>query len=528
MHKVLVSDKLADIGLKILKSTEIQVDVETGLSEDALAEKIGDYDALIIRSGTTVTEKIINAAHKLRVIGRAGIGVDNVDLPAASKKGIIVMNTPTGNAVTTAEHAIAMMFAVSRHIPQAMASVKRGEWERKAFTGHQLAGKVLGVVGCGNIGKIVANRALGLHMDVVGYDPFLSAESAEKLGIEPVSLEDLYKRSDLITLHTPLTDKTRGMINRQAFEQMKKGVIVVNCARGGIVVESDLIWAIDEGIVAGAALDVYEEEPLGKDHPLLKYPQIVMTPHLGAATDEAQLNVAKEIAELVVDYLQNGVIKNAVNVPSVSAESLKVLGPFLELSEKLGSLHGQLAESLPETVHIEYYGDIADYEIQPLTISVLKGLLSPMLEGVNVNYVNATIMAQDCGIKIVESKISDHSDYASLISVEAKGKTETRKISGTIFGHTALRIVQINDFYLEAIPEGHLLYIHNEDKPGVIGAIGTLLGENGINISRMQLGLKPGSREAVAVYSVDKRLKKDLFDKLSSLPHILSAKQLEL
>ena len=500
----------------------------SGLSEEELVRKIVDYDALVIRSGTNVTEKIIDAAKKLRVIGRAGIGVDNVDLKAASKKGIIVMNTPTGNAVTTAEHAIAMMFAASRNIPQAMASLYQGEWERKKFTGHQLAGKTLGVIGCGNIGKIVADRAQGLKMDVVGYDPFLSPDVAEKLGIEPVSLEELYQRSDYITIHTPLTDKTRGLINLKAFNMMKKGVFLINCARGGIVVEKDLLQSIDDGIVAGAALDVFEAEPLPKDSALLSKPQIVLTPHLGAATDEAQISVAKEIAELVIDYLSHGVIKNAVNVPSVSAEALKVLGPYLELAEKLGVLQGQLADSLPQEVHIEYAGDVANFDVKPLTHSVLKGLLTPMLEGVNVNYVNAPLMAQERGIKVVESKVSDHSDYASLVTVETKVGQGGRRVAGALFGHTALRIVQIDDFYLEAVPEGHLLYVHNEDKPGVIGAVGTLLGENEINISRMQLGLSPKEKEAVAVYSIDKRLSDSLYNQLLSLPHIISVKQLEL
>lgn len=528
MNKVLVSDKLSDAGLEILGKADLQVDVKTGLPEDELVKIIPEYDALIIRSGTKVTAKIIEAAKGLRVIGRAGIGVDNIDLEAATKQGIIVMNTPTGNAVTTAEHAIAMMFAASRHIPAATASLKGGEWERKKFTGHQLCGKTLGIVGVGNIGKIVADRAQGLKMTVMGYDPFLTQDAADKLGIQLASLDEVFAHSDYISIHTPLTDKTRGLVNKGAFKKMKKGVILINCARGGIVSEDDLVWAINEGIVQSAALDVFEQEPPAPEHPLLQMKEVVVTPHLGAATDEAQENVAIEIAELIVDYLSNGAIRNAVNVPSVSAEMLKVLGPYLKLGEKLGSLQGQLSDAVPDEVQINYYGEISVQDVKPITISVLKGLLAPMLEGVNVNYVNALHVAQERGIKVVESKITHHSDFASLIEIALRWKGAERTISGTIFGHAHPRIVRINGFYLEAIPEGTMLYIHNEDKPGVIGDIGTFLGRSGINISRMQLGLSPHRPEATALYSIDAPLSDDLLAKLRDVPHILSVKQLEL
>lgn len=528
MSKVLVSDKLADIGLEILTKAGLNVDVSTGLSEEELVKIIPEYDALIIRSATKVTEPVIKAATNLRVIGRAGIGVDNVNLPAATKQGIIVMNTPTGNAVTTAEHAIAMMFAVSRHIPQATASLKAGAWEKKKFTGHQLAGQTLGVIGVGNIGKIVATRALGLQMTVIYYDPYLSEEAAEKLGIEPVSLDELFERSDYITLHTPINDKTRGMINKQSFQKMKRGVLLINCARGGIVVEEDLAWAIQEGIVAGAGIDVFEKEPPDPGNPLLALPQVIVTPHLGAATSEAQVNVAIEIAELVADYLNNGTVKNAVNVPSVSGETLKRLGPYLTLGEKIGKFQGQLAESIPTEVQIECYGDLSEYDVRPLTASILKGILSPMLEGENVNYINAPMAAEERGIKVIESKVRSHEDFASLVRVSVTQKGKKNTISGSIFGHSNPRIVQINDFYLEVIPDGELLYIHNEDRPGVIGAVGTLLGENGVNISRMQLGLQSGSSEAVALYNINEKLSPELMDKLTNLPHILSVRQIEL
>ncbi len=528
MSKVLVSDKLAEVGLEILQKAGLDVDMKPGLSEDELVGIIADYDALIIRSGTTVTEKIIEAAKKLRVIGRAGIGVDNIDLQAATKHGVIVMNTPTGNAVTTAEHAIAMMFAVSRHIPQAVASLKGGSWDKKSFTGHQLGGQTLGIIGVGNIGKIVASRAVGLNMSVIGFDPFLTEEAAERLGIEPVSLEELFKRSDYITIHTPLNDKTRGLINKASFQQMKKGVTLVNCARGGIVIEEDLLWALNEGIVAGAAIDVFEQEPPQADHPLLKLPQVIATPHLGAATSEAQLNVAVEVAEIVADYLDTGTIKNAVNVPSVNAETLKVLGPYLALAEKMGRFQGQLADSIPTEVQIEYYGEISEYDVKPMTTAVLKGLLTPMLQGANVNFVNAPVIAEERGIKVVESKVSSHADFTSLLKVSARRKGEETAVSGSIFGHSNPRIVKLNKFFLEVVPDGILLYIQNEDKPGVIGAIGSFLGELGINISRMQLGLQPDSSEAVALYSIDKKLDAEHLKSLTKLPNIISAKQIEL
>jgi D-3-phosphoglycerate dehydrogenase / 2-oxoglutarate reductase len=526
MARILVSDKLSDNGLKILKDKGLDVDVKTGLSEAALIEIIGNYDALIVRSGTTVTAPIIQAASKLRVIGRAGIGVDNIDIAEASQKGIIVMNTPTGNAVTTAEHAIAMMFAVSRHIPQAMQDLKEGRWERKKYVGSQLCGKTLGIIGVGNIGKIVASRAKGLGMKLIGYDPFLSKEVAEKIGVESLTLDETLARADYVTIHTPKNDKTIGLINKQAFQKMKQGVILINCARGGIVVEEDLVWALNEGIVAGAALDVFEKEPPPVDHPLLKMPQLIYTPHLGASTDEAQENVALEVAELVAAYLTDGEIRNAVNVPSVSAETMRVIGPYLGLGEKLGSLQGQLAEQAPTEIQIEYCGEITQEDLRPITTATVRGLLVPILDDVTVNYVNAPLIAKERGIKVIESKVSEHSDFASLINVIVRTEKGERQISGTIFGRAHPRLVRINQFYLEAIPEGVMLYVHNEDKPGVIGKVGSLLGDMSINISRMQLGLKED--KAVALYSIDQTLDAHQLEKVKSLPHIISVKQVEL
>ncbi|MFO1519684.1 MAG: phosphoglycerate dehydrogenase [bacterium] len=529
MAKILVSDKLSDAGLKILKDAgTLQIDVKTGLKPDELKAIIGEYDGLIIRSSTKVTADLLSAANQLKLIGRAGIGVDNVDTVAASKKGIIVENTPGGNVVTTAEHAIAMMFSAARKIPQATGSMKGGKWEKTKFVGSEIYNKVLGVVGVGNIGKIVADRAVGLKMKVIAYDPFLSAETAAKMGVELVELDDLFARADFITIHTPLNDKTRNLIDRPAFGKMKKGVYIINCARGGIVNEDALVAAIEEGIVAGAALDVFVEEPIKPDHPLLKLDQVVCTPHLGASTDEAQENVAVEVAEQMVDYFVKGIVRNAVNFPSISAELAGVLQPYLSLAEKLGRLQGQLTDSSPQEIHIEYSGELAEYPVAPLTVSVLKGLLEPILEDVSVNYVNAPFIAKERGIKVVESKVSNSKDFRSLIEVTLKTPKEKRVVSGTIFGTKNPRIVKIDDFYLEAVPEGTILVVLNQDKPGVVGNVGTLLGKNKVNISRMQLGLMKGKDEAIALYNVDQPMSAELLSELAKVPNIISVKQVTL
>ncbi|MBI1908980.1 MAG: phosphoglycerate dehydrogenase [Deltaproteobacteria bacterium] len=528
MVKVLVSDKLSPHGLEILKSAGLQVDFKTGLKPEELKKIISQYEALVIRSSSQVTADILEAADKLQVIGRAGIGVDNVDLPAASKKGIVVMNTPSGNAVTTAEHAIAMMFAVSRKIPQATASLRSGKWEKGKFMGSELCNKVLGIVGVGNIGKIVADRALGLKMRVVGYDPFLSEEAAQKLGIQLATLDDIFARADYITVHTPLNEKTKNLIGKGAFTKMKKGVYIINCARGGIVNEIDLMNAIKEGIVAGAALDVFEKEPPAPDHPLLQMEQVIFTPHLGAATDEAQENVAIEIAEQIADYFKTGTIRNAVNFPSISAEARAFLQPYISLAEKLGSLQGQLVEKLPSELLIEYRGDITGRSLSPVTIGFLKGLLSHMLSDVSVNYVNAPVIAQERGMKVIESKIREHADFANLMTVTLKSGQESFSVSGTIFGKTNPRIVRIDDFYLEAVPEGKILVIHNHDRPGVIGNIGTLLGQKKVNISRMQLGMEKGGSEAMALYNVEGNITPDVIVQIEKLPNIISVKVVDL
>lgn len=527
MPKILVSDKLSEQGLAILKGAkELQVDVKTGLKPEELCAIMGDYEGLIIRSSTKVTPQVVAAGKKLQAIGRAGIGVDNVDLPSATKQGIVVMNTPSGNAVTTAEHAIAMMFAICRKIPQATASMRGGKWEKGKFTGSELCNKTLGIIGVGNIGRIVADRALGLKMKVIGYDPFLSAEAAEKLGIRLVELPELYKNSDLITIHVPLMEKTKYLVNKAAFQQMKRGVYLINCARGGLVHEGDLVQAITEGIVAGVALDVFEQEPPPQDHPLLKLDQVIFTPHLGAATDEAQEKVAIEVAELMVDFFTKGTVRNAVNFPSVSGEVLKVLRPFIDLAEKLGSLQGQLATKLPQEVTIEYSGQILNYNLAPVTQALLKGLLAPMVSDVSLNYVNAPMVAKERGLKLVESKVSEHEDFTNLIAVTVKNGREVRRVSGTIFGKSNPRLVQIDDFYLEAVPEGTVLVVHNHDKPGVIGNLGTLLGKNQINIARMQLGLT--KNEAIAFYNVEGEVTAKILEEIAKVPNIISVRKVVL
>ncbi len=531
MMRVLISDTLSEAGLEILKKAKgVEVDYQPTIHKepDKLKIAIKSADGIIIRSGTKLTADILASAEKLKVIGRAGIGVDNVDVSAASKKGMIVMNTPFGNTITTAEHAISMMCALTREIPQATASIKSGKWEKNKFMGSELYQKTLGVIGCGNIGKIVADRALGLKMKVVTYDPFLTDELADKIGVKKVELDDLYRTSDYITIHVPKTDKTANMINAQAFAKMKKGVYLINCARGGIVQEKDLAEAIEKGIVAGAALDVFEKEPVDPNHPLLKMDQVICTPHLGAATEEAQENVALDIARQIVDYFTAGTIQNAVNFPSVSGDVLTILRPYLSLSEKMGKLQGQLATESPSEIIIEMSGEITKHPTGPLTVAVVRGVLEPILEGETINAVNALLVAKERGVKVVESKTMDHENYTSLITVTLKFKNSQRTVAGTIFGKIHPRIVRLNDYYLEAVPDGKILVIHNEDKPGVVGNVGTLLAKNNINISRLQLGLNSMLHEAMAFYNVEGNVTETVLSELRGLPSILSIDLVEL
>lgn len=525
--KVLVTDPILPEGIEILKKAGLEVEERTGLSPEELKEAIREADGIIIRSGTKLTAEVIEAAERLKVIARAGTGLDNVDLEAANRKGVVVMNCPGGNTNSTAEHTLAMMLALARNIPQAMTSLKAGRWERKRFMGCELMGKTLGIIGLGRIGSVVADRALGLKMHVVAYDPFVTPEQASKMGVELVSLDELYARADIITLHVPLMKETYHLINAESFAKMKEGVLLINCARGGIVDEMALYEAMKSGKVAGAALDVFEKEPPDPDHPLLKMENLICTPHLGASTLEAQKNVALAVATQVVDFLVHGVVRNAVNMPSVSAEVLKILKPYIVLAEKLGALQAQLAEGPVEEIAIEYQGEVSQLDTEPLTVALIKGLLSRALRE-DVNYVNAPLRARERGIKITESKTETAEDFLNLIAVRIKFKGGDNYVAGTIFGKTEPRIVQINRFRLDALPEGHMLYIHNEDRPGVIGLIGVTLGEAGLNISRMYVGQEPEKRRNVILLSVDTPPDENVVSALRNLPHVLSVKPLEL
>jgi len=523
MPKVLISDKLSPAAVQIFKDRGIETDVKVGLAPDELKAIIGNYDGLAIRSNTKVTAEILAAAGALKVVGRAGIGVDNVDVPAATARGIVVMNTPFGNSITTAEHAIAMMFALARDIPQANASTHAGKWEKSKFMGVELTGKVLGIVGCGNIGTIVADRAQGLRMRVIAYDPFLSAERAKELNIEKVELDELFPRADFITLHTPLTDATRNIIDAKAMGKMKKGVRIINCARGGLVVEEDLKAAIESGHVAGAALDVFKTEP-AKENVLFGNEKVVCTPHLGASTSEAQENVALQVAEQMADYLLTGAVTNALNIPSVSAEDAPKLRPYMTLANQLGSFAGQLTETGIQEVRIEYRGHVAGLNTKPLTAIVLEGLLKPMNEAVNM--VNAPVIAKDRNIKVSELKADDASEYHTLIRLTVVTDQRERAVAGTLFGGDKARVVEIKGIAIEAELGKHMLYVTNQDKPGFIGALGTLLGQNGVNIATFHLGRNEAGGDAILLTQVDQPLTPELLAKVSALPQVVQAKGL--
>ncbi|MDH4226645.1 MAG: phosphoglycerate dehydrogenase [Deltaproteobacteria bacterium] len=527
--KVLISDSLSEAAVEIFKKAKgIECVVDTKITPEDLKKTINQYHGLAVRSRTKVTAEILEAATNLKVVGRAGTGVDNIDVPAATKKGVVVMNTPGGNTVTTAEHAIAMMVSLARHIPQATASMKRGQWEKKKYEGTELTGKTLGILGVGNIGSVVANRAQGLKMNVIAYDPFISTEAAEKMGITLVSLIELYEKSDFLSIHVPLLKETKNIVNKEAFDKMKKGVKLINCARGGIVNEQDLLEAIKNKKVAAAALDVFEQEPPPKDHPLLALEEVIMSPHLGASTFEAQENVAIAVAEQMVDYLTTGTVRNAVNVPSVSGDVLAAIGPYITLGEKLGSLQGQLLSGGIEEVSIEYAGEVVGHNTAPITTAVLKGLLSCVMEDVGVNLVNASSLAKDRNIKVSETKSSRAIDFASSVTITVKASGKEQLVEGALFGKSEPRLVKLDKFFLDAVPEGNLLILHNEDKPGVIGNVGTLLGENKVNVARLHLGRAKAGGEAVSVWSIDGPLSKDVSDKLKKLPHMISAKAVKL
>jgi D-3-phosphoglycerate dehydrogenase / 2-oxoglutarate reductase len=524
--RVLISDALSPAAVQIFKDRGIEVDFQPNLGKDKekLAEVIGGFDGLAVRSATKVTSKILERGKKLKVIGRAGIGVDNVDIPAATAKGIIVMNTPFGNSITTAEHAITLMLSLARQIPQADASTQAGKWEKNRFMGVEITGKTLGIIGCGNIGAIVADRALGLRMKVIAYDPFLSPERAVDLGVEKVDLDEMLQRADFITLHAPLTEKTKNILDAKALAKARKGVRIINCARGGLVDETALAAALNSGHVAGAAFDVFTTEP-ATENPLFGHPNVICTPHLGAATNEAQENVALQIAEQMSDYLLRGAISNAVNFPSITAEEAPRLKPFIALAEKLGSFAGQLTETGIKQVQITYEGTVAQMKTKALTSAAVAGLLRPMLQDINV--VSAPLVAKERGIVVEETTREAEGDYESLITVTVVTEKQSRWVSGTVFADGRPRIVNIKGIRMDAEFGQSMIYITNLDKPGFIGKFSSTLGDAGINIATFHVGREAPGGNAVALIEVDGEVPPEVLAKVQALPQVQSAKPLK-
>jgi D-3-phosphoglycerate dehydrogenase len=522
--KVLISDKMDPNAARIFTEMGCDVDVITGETPEQLIARIGEYEGLAIRSSTKVTKEILDAATNLKVIGRAGIGVDNVDIPYASSKGVVVMNTPFGNSITTAEHAIALMFALARQIPEANAQSQAGKWPKNDFMGVEVTGKTLGLIGAGNIGSIVASRALGLKMKVVAYDPFLTPERAVEMGVEKADLDTLLAKADFITLHTPLTDQTRNILSAENLAKTKKGVRIINCARGGLVDETALKAALDSGHVAGAALDVFEVEP-AKESPLFGTPNFICTPHLGASTNEAQVNVALQVAEQMADYLVNGGVTNALNVPSLSAEEAPKLKPYMALAERLGSLVGQLAHDNLTQISIEVEGAAAHLNIKPITAAVLAGLMRQYSD--TVNMVNAPFLAKERGLDVREVRHDREGVYHTLIRVTVATSQGERSVAGTLFGNGQPRLVEIFGIGIEADLAGNMLYIVNTDAPGFIGSIGTLLGKAGINIGTFHLGRREAGGEAVLLLSVDSPVNSDVLKEACDLPGVRIVKALK-
>jgi D-3-phosphoglycerate dehydrogenase / 2-oxoglutarate reductase len=523
MPKVLISDKMDPKAAEIFRQNGVEVDERPGLSKDELKAIIGGYDGLAIRSATKVTRELLEAATNLKVVGRAGIGVDNVDIAAASAKGVVVMNTPFGNSITTAEHAIALMFALARELPQADASTQAGKWEKNRFMGVELTSKTLGLIGCGNIGSIVAERALGLRMKVVAFDPFLTEERALDLGVDKVELDELLARADFITLHTPLTDQTRNILSRENLAKTKKGVRIINCARGGLVDEAALKELLEADHVAGAALDVFVEEP-ARESPLFGTPGFIATPHLGASTTEAQVNVAIQVAEQMSDYLMKGGVTNALNMPSLSAEEAPKLRPYMELAEKLGSLVGQLEGKRALGVAVEVEGAAAALNQKPITGAVLAGLMRVYSD--TVNMVNAPFLAKERGLDVREIRHDREGDYHTLVRVTVTTDEGEQSVAGTLFGNSAPRLVDMFGIKVEAELKGEMIYIVNEDAPGFIGRLGTTLGEAGVNIGTFHLGRRAAGEEAVALVSVDNHIEEALVDRIRAIPGVRRVKPL--
>lgn len=523
MPKVLIADKMSPRAAEIFKERGVEVDVITGLERDELIKIIDQYDGLAVRSLTKATPPVLEAATNMKVIGRAGIGVDNIDLPTATAKGIVVMNTPFGNSITTAEHAIAMMFALARDIPEANASTHAGKWEKSRFMGVELTGKTLGVIGCGNIGSIAASRGVGLKMKVIAFDPFLTPERALEIGVEKVELDEVLKRADFITLHTPLTDKTRNIINAEALAKCKKGVRIINCARGGLIDEKALKEALESGQVGGVALDVFEEEP-AKENPLFGMENVICTPHLGASTAEAQENVALQVAEQMADFLMTGAVNNAINMPSISAEDAPRLRPYVALAEQLGMFAGQLTESAIEGVEIEYVGEVSELNVAPLTSAIVAGLLRPLLS--DVNMVSAPAMAKERGISVSEVKRDSKGAFDSYIRLSLKTERQQRSVAGTVFSDGKPRIIQVKGININAELAPRVLYITNTDAPGFIGSLGTVLGAHGINIASFHLGREKPGGDAVSLVNIDNEASKDVLKEIEELKQVMQVKQL--
>jgi D-3-phosphoglycerate dehydrogenase len=522
--RVLIADQLSPAAVAIFKERGVAADVKVGLAKEELGKIIKDYDGLAVRSATKATEKIIAAATNLKVIGRAGIGVDNIDVKAATAKGIIVMNTPFGNSITTAEHAISLLMALARQIPEADRSTQAGKWEKSKFLGVELYAKTLGVIGCGNIGSIVADRAIGLKMKVIAFDPFLSPERAVELGVEKVELDELLKRADFITLHTPLTDKTRNILDAAALAKTKPGVRIVNCARGGLIDERALAAALKSGHVAGAALDVFEVEP-AKDSVLFGLPNVICTPHLGAATSEAQENVALQVAEQMSDYLLKGAISNAVNFPSITAEEAPRIRPWVKLAEQLGSFAGQLTETSIKGIRIEYSGEVAELNTKPLTATALAGVLRPLLA--DVNMVSAAINAKERGMRLEEVTRGQDGAFESYIKLTVRTDEYDRSLAGTVFSDGRPRIIQVRDIGMEFELAPHMLFVRNADKPGFIGRFGMVMGEAQVNIATLNLGRDRPGGDAICIVAVDEPVSEEVMAKVRALPQVVRVNRLE-
>ncbi|MCF6093493.1 phosphoglycerate dehydrogenase [Microaerobacter geothermalis] len=528
MYKVLISDPLSEYGIqRLLEADDVVVERKVGLKENELIEIIGEYDALLVRSQTKVTAKVIEAGTKLKAIGRAGVGVDNIDLKAATRAGVVVINAPDGNTISTAEHSFAMLMALARNIGQAHASTKNGEWKRKDFVGVELNKKTLGIIGLGRIGGEVAKRAKAFNMNVIAYDPFLTEDRAKKLGVQFGTFEDVITKADFITLHTPLTKDTKYIINSNQFAKMKDGVRIINCARGGLINEKALYEAIITGKVAGAALDVFEQEP-PVENPLFNLPQVLVTPHLGASTIEAQENVAIDVSEEILHILRGKAFKNAVNLPSIPSEVMQKVEPFFNLAEKLGKFVAQTSVGALQEILVTYSGELTQVDTSPLTRSLLKGVLSYHLGVGEVNYVNAPHLAEMRHITVTEQKSSSNKGFTNLITVTLKTNQETKSVAGTLLNGYGARIVKIDQYTIDASPEGHLILIHHHDRPGAIGRVGTLLGKNDVNIAAMQVGRKDVGGDAIMLLTVDKQVSPDVLDELGELHEIHSVTEVDL